>query len=472
MNKLVKISRTIYIITLIGLPFIVSPYSFTPYTLPKLFFLCFGTLLSLILFIISKPKELKFPNKIFLIFILIELLNLFSFQSSMFPRYSEHPMICVILFINIFLALNLFENLNLEKIVIYSSFLVAIPSLVDIFTTSERVSGTLGQANFLSFFFVLTILCLIDIWNKVENKKLFFVYLLIITFLFIKTASIAALISLVSGVLLLKERINFINKKNLVILSSVLFIFIIFAGGIYISKIKDVYNQINNPKQTILSDSFLIRKVIWYQTLNIVSNNPEKILFGFGSNNFNFYFEKNRPEALNELSEKNLLFDKPHNYFIEILFNYGIVYLGIFLVLIYTNIKIKKNNFIIIPFLIFLLFNWLDIYLKVIFYLYLFINLETIKIKSDKFIIFKIFSIALAIFVFISSLFLNDTKSYLGDKNYIYSFNREKIISLEIKDPLILLVSLRFLEDSDKVKITEYLIKNFPNNQAVLFQLN
>jgi O-antigen ligase len=472
MNKFIKISRSIYIFTLIFLPFVVSPFSFTPYTLSKLSFLGLGILISLIFFLWSKPKTLIFPNKFIFLLILFEISSLFFNNFSIFPRYSEYPLISILIYLNIFLALNLFEKLDLEKVIFYSSFFVVIPSFVDVLASNQRVSGTLGQPNFLSFFLVLTIFSLIKIHSTFEKKKLLFIYVSMIFFLFVKTASLSSLFSLLIGLYFLKSELKFLNKKIIIISTIFIMLFLFLFGSIYLNKLKDIYNQISNPNQTIISDSFLIRKAIWNQTFRIIYLNPEKILLGFGSNSFNYYLEKYRPDELNSLSEKNLLFDKPHNYFLELLFNNGILYLSLFLYLIYISLKKGNYNFVFIPFLFFLFFNWLDLYLKTIFFLYLFLNLPNFSVVGKKFYNFSIFTITLIIFLFVADLFIKDTKSFLGDKSFIYSYSKEEIISLEIKNPLLLVMSLKFLNEDERGKIIDYLINNFPNNKAILFQLN
>lgn len=478
MNKDLEISRQIYILGLIFLPFFILPFSENPYTLPKTFFVAAISLLSLLFFFFSRPTKIYFPNNLFLFLILLEFINFIFFDNYfLFPRYSEGFLVTGIVFTYLFLTLNLFENLNLEKIIFYSSILVIFSSLIDIFILNSRASGTLGQANFLGIFLVISLLSFIKIKNEdfKVNKYFEFLYLIVLGVLFIKSASLASLIALVTGIFFIKLDFKKIPRHIIFAGVGILTIAVVLFGGIFSAKVLDTYNQLLRPKQTIISDSFLIRQKIWVQTFEIFKTNPSKLLLGFGANNFNYYFEKSRGTVLNGYSEANLLFDKPHNYFLELIFNYGIVYLVIFVYVLLLALKTKKYNFLLIPLLIFLLFNWLDIYLKIIFFTLLFIELPKIEIKSPKIVSF------LNLMLFITSIFLTSFfsnlmyKDYLfsnGDPRYIFSMNRQDFIDLKIKDPLTLISASEYLNKAEKGKIFEYLIKNFPNNSAILFQLN
>ena len=332
MNKNLEISRHIYILGLVLLPVILFPWSETPYTLPKTFFLSIFTTLSFFFFLKSKPNNIKFPNKWFLILFIIEFLNyIFLDNNFLFPRYSEGFLVSGVIFTNLILALNIFHDLNLEKVIFYASNLVIFSSLIDIFIFDSRASGTIGQANFLGIFLVISFLSFIKIKNQLQVNKFFeFLYLGFLGILFIKSASLASLLGLISGIFFLKPNLKNIPRGYIFAGILILIISLSLFGKIFSAKVFDVYNQILNPKQTVISDSFLIRQKIWQKSFEILNTYPSKLILGFGPNNFNFYFEKHRGNILDEYSEANLLFDKPHNYFIEILFSFGIFYFGFY----------------------------------------------------------------------------------------------------------------------------------------------
>jgi hypothetical protein len=434
--------------------------------------------LSLIFYFLSKPKEYNLPNNILILLLLIEFLpHLTNFNFYIYPRYSEHIFISFLIYFLVFLGINLFEKIDLEKILSISSIFVVIPSLIDLSETNQRSSGTIGQANFFGIFLALTILVLIKNFNEYSkhvSKLLLSIYLLLIILLLIKSASVSSLISLFIGLLFIRQ--HFLKLKVRFAIPVIILIFTIFLfwGNIFWAKIFDVYNQIYRPEQTIISDSFLIRKILWNQTLNIISNNSDNLFFGFGPNSFEFMFEKNRNYILQGLSEENLLFDKPHNYFLEILFSHGVFYLLIFGFMIFKTFNKNNHNlYLIIPILFFIFFNWLDLTLKIFLYLLIFSYLTNYKVKSNIFFNLSSLILITTIFIFFSKIFYQDTRFYFGDTNYVFSYSKEELIQGNIISPIVLTSSLNFMNnENDKRKILELLIKNFPNNQAVLFQLN
>lgn len=477
MNKYLEISRICYIFGLIFLPFVLSPFSFTPYTLSKTFFVITFVFLSLSFFFLSKPKKYFFPSFIFLVLILIEFIsNFFNFNLFIFPRYSEHLYVSITVFFLVFLGLNLYERLNIEKILIYSSFLVIIPSILDLFFNDIRASGTLGQANFFGIYLTITLLAILKNFEDLKknfSKNLLIFYIGLITFFLFKAASLSSFVSLVIGLCFLRSSLRLLNKKILIVVT----IFALFSstifGGVFISKFQDIYNQINRPKQTLISDSFLIRQILWQETFKIIMSNPQNVFFGFGPNNFSYYFEKIRQDKLQDYSEKYLLYDKPHNYFLEILFSYGLVYLLLFLYIFYQAFRSDKQvGYLLIPLLFFLFFNWTDIYLKVFIFLIIFLSLKKEEVPSLNLFNNSSLAFMLIIFTNFAVLFYRDTSFYFKDTSYIFSYSKESILNLKVEDPVVLVESLKFLNKEERREIFDYLIKNFPNNQAILFHFN
>lgn len=475
MNKHLEISRYVYLLGLIILPLIISPLSNTPYTLSKTFFLSTFLLISFIFLIIGKKESLKFPNVYITIFFAFDILQGIFFDNNLlFPRYSEHFSISFLIYLTIFLGINIFEKLDLEKIIFYSSILVLITSFLDIFYTDQRVSGTFGQANFLGIFLVISLL--VTVKNlKIPLNKYYLIYLVFSIFLIIKTASIASVLSLIIGLLFLRKELLKFEKKFILFSAIVFFLTALFFGNIFVSKTKDVYNQIFSPSQTIISDSFLIRKQIWSITINNITNYPSNLILGFGSNNFENFFEFFRKDNLSMYSEKNLIFDKPHNYYLEIIFNKGVLGFLLFALIVYKSyIKNKEFNFILVSLLIFLFFNWLDLYLKVIFFLILVLKLEPLIIVKnfEKFLKMLFLIFLTLVTVYYGSLFYYDTKSYLGNQNYIFSIEKKDLVNLKYQNPTIYILSINNFTEEENRKIFDFLIKNFPDNKAILFHFD
>ncbi len=481
MNKALEISRFFYLVGIIVLPFIVFPYSYTPYTLSKTLFLILITTLSLVFFILSKPKEYKIPNILLIITLLIESLrSLIDFNFFLFPRYTDHFLISVTLFFFIFLTINLFKKIDFEKTIFFSSFIVVIPSLIGSFYTNERASGTFGQANFLGIYLVLLLLILFKNFNQyilIINRYLLITYALIISVLFIKTASISSLLSLIIGLGILFTSIITKSKfdyKKIIIVTVSLSLVLLMSGQLFIAKTIDIFNQIANPEQTIISDSFIIRTKIWNGTLNLLKNEPIFLIWGYGPNNFSFNFERIRGDTLKGLSEENFLYDKPHNYYLELITSYGLIYLFMFIYLIFKTLKFNSNlKVYLLPILTFIFFNWLDIYLKVILFTFIVQNLPNYKIKSSIYINITVIVVSLISAITFSQLFYRDTSFYFNNTKYFYSYKKEDVENLRVKDPIVLIYFLQFRSQNEfKEEIFDFLMKNFYNNQAVLFNLN
>jgi len=354
-----------------------------------------------------------------------------------------------------------------------SSVPVVFSSLLDLVINPLRASGTLGQANFLSIYLVLVLLVLIFKYKSFKNYQIYLVgFLGILIFLIFKTASLTSFFSMLLGMYFLRKDLLQLDKKIISTLVIVLIIAFSLFGQIYKDKFKDIFNQIATQNNTIISDSLLIRLSLWEGVIKIITTSPQSIFLGFGSENFSYLFELNRPNKLNNLSEKYLVFDKPHNYFLEILFSYGIFHLSIFIFLIIRYFKYEKNySYLLAPIIIFIFFNWLDLFLKVLLFLILFSGENKVKLNEVKFFTLgSIVSLAM-IFFYFSILVFRDSSFYWGVNQYIFSNPKESIIGLKTKSPVILLSSLKFLNEDERRKVTFFLIKNFPKNKAINFQL-
>jgi O-antigen ligase len=472
MNKYLEISRFIYIFGLVILPLFLSPFSETPYTLSKTFLIALVSLLSGLFFILSNTGRFLFPNNYVNLFFLFDIVQgLFVDSSLLFPRYSEHYLVSINIYIFIFLGINLFKNLDLEKPLFYSSIFVIFISFFELFINEGRLIGTLGQSNFLGIFLVLSILSVLNNLKNYTTQQII-IYTLLSTMLIIKTASLAAVFSLIIGLFILRDKIIKLGTKIIFFGIVLISLIILFFGQIYINKSIDIFNQIFKPRETIISDSFLIRVKIWELTSDVIFSSPVNAIFGFGSNNFEVFFEKVRNNNLSLTSESKLFFDKPHNYFLEILFNKGLVGLVLFLLIVYRTVRFGRYlKYIFIPILFFLFFNWLDIYLKILFFFIAALNLSSVEIKIENEKLFKIILTILLIFTFyfFGSYFYRDTKSFYGNNQYIFSETKEDVLNFKYSNPIFLINSTKYMSQEESRKIFDFLIKNFPNNEALLF---
>lgn len=90
-----------------------------------------------------------------------------------------------------------------------------------------------------------------------------------------------------------------------------------------------------------LTDSGLIRKGIWEGTIRLWLASSKNFLIGAGPETFPYEFQKFRPLSLNYSSEWNYILNKPHNYYLELLAQNGLVGILIYLVIIIKNLLTK-----------------------------------------------------------------------------------------------------------------------------------
>jgi putative inorganic carbon (HCO3(-)) transporter len=479
MINYLEISRILFIVSLVLLPFVATPFGYTPYSISKTFFLSVTTFSSLILFYLTKPKEYKIPSVWFLVLLILDFItNIQDFNLYLFPRYSENFLISILIFFVIFLGINLFENLNINKFLFFSSFIVIFPSAADSLLSNLRTSGTLGQANFFGIYVTLIFLVVLKNFkefSEATNVKFLYFYLAIILIVFVKSASLVSIFGLVLGLFFLKKELGSLSKNLYIFIGISFIVLLIFFGQIFVAKFQDIYNQIFDPERTIISDSFLIRKTLWIETLNIIQENPLKLMFGYGPNTFSSLFERNRGYKLATLSEENFLFDKPHNYYLELVVSYGLPYTLVFIFIIILAFKeSKENRYLILPLVFFIFFNWLDIYFKMLFFIILVSSLKKYSVTIPTIKIFNFSAIAsmLSVVIVFSILIYRDTSFFLGNNNYFYSYKIEDLEKIKTKDPVILIFYFQYLDKEKGKNIYEYLIKNYPNNQAILFNLN
>lgn len=429
MNFFTKISRFTFILAIIGTPLAIIPYSDNPYLFGKFMFLGIFISISLIFYILSyfkdsNEQEIKIPNKLLITyFVLSTISHFFSSDTEMslnstFPRYSEGMVIDLLIFSAIFLSLNLFKRLNVSKLIFFSSLPVVFVGLYQVLYINERIGSTFGQPNFLGIFLVLAIFSLFENFYKTHPIRTLLAiipYMIVI----ISTSSLTSLFIFIGvfGFFLVKEKIQIpIKFIFLIVIMSI--ILTIFKGNILWMKLNDILRQTVIEEHTFISDSLLIRNELWKKTLSLL-NNPIYILQGHGTNTFMYYFEKERPFELNNLSEYYLLFDKPHNYYLEIIFSQGVLIFITFIYLGFKSLRVKSfNNYYLISILIFIFLNWLDIYLKLIFFLFISQNLNHFCIKFKSLKIFILLP-TIVLLHFLSRL-LNEYKSYNTQSEYVY----------------------------------------------------
>jgi len=491
MNKSKEIARTNLLYLTLLLPIIIFPYSSAVFEISKTFSIGIGVgILGITFFILQKLKEIKLPNRFILLYFLLYFVsNLFSIDKNLsilgnFPRYNEGDLINLITVLFIILIINFGEKLQLLKIAFYSSFVITTIAVFESFISSERVGSTFGQPNYLGIFIVITIIYQILNFDKLNIKQyLNYGYLIVQVYVLIKTASLTAFFSLIIAILyLLITKKVVLDKVRLLVLGTLISVVVIWQGSILYPKIKDIYFQLTDRSKTTISDSLLIRFALWDTTLKLITSDTKHFFLGSGSNTFIIEFEKNRNNKLDGYSEYYLFYDKPHNYFLEILYSNGVFVFGLFIYLIYKFLKSKNNNKVyIISILIFVFFNWLDIYTRLLFFTVISQSLKTeeIKLKNTKFV-----SLIYFLLLTVSSAFLfADYRFYFSDyqtENTLIPFNdfyKSELITNTTKNdndffflnknPIVKVSGLNYYQNSKLEDFKVHLLELYPDNMPI-----
>src|SRR3989344_2424806 len=249
------------------------------------------------------------------------------------------------------------------------------------FRPHERMFSTLGQPNWLGAYlainFFIGLYFFIQKFLKKQNWLWFYIYLLLNFVGILFTRSRSALMALIVGIVLcfmylsLKKQVN----KKLILTTLILFILpiILFKTGIsqvdkYLSLprqvtssvLKSTSSQTAIPNDSSVTESFDIRKIVWYGAIQLGFKYP---LFGSGVETFAYAYNFVRPAAHNLTSEWDFIYNKAHNEYLNFLATTGFIGLISYLLLIIGYLffvfrAIKKQQNLLI---IFLTIGWITI---------------------------------------------------------------------------------------------------------------
>ena len=112
---------------------------------------------------------------------------------------------------------------------------------------------------------------------------------------------------------------------------------------------------------------------MWKSTVDLIFSSPKIFLIGAGPETFPYVFQKFRESSLNYSSEWSYILNKPHNYYLEVFSEKGIIGLLIYLyVVIYT---LRSKNFLLTPalfgFYITNIFSWPTVSTSLVFWIML-----------------------------------------------------------------------------------------------------
>lgn len=336
------------------------------YEFPKTYFIYFigGALITV--FVIEQivqekalPKVPWYIKLYVLSYIVSSLFSMHPYTSfwGYYTRFND-CLISTLVFFGVYVVaktkLSTSEFESLFKIMLFSILPV---SIVGILQRGDmvRVYSTFGQPNWLAQFLAM-LLPFANYLFFVGPAMWFWFLISVLGFAALwLTYSLSGLMGYAIGfcILLYLYRKNwFPDRKNLYKLIALLIICELVAVtnlGVFKLRLQDMFNDTKNlisvvPKvyaadlnlfstQRNLSDPGFIRGGLWAGTAKLIFSSPKIALSGTGPETFPYAFQKFRPRELNYSSEWNFVFNKPHNYFLEVASEQGLLGLSIYLYL-------------------------------------------------------------------------------------------------------------------------------------------
>jgi putative inorganic carbon (HCO3(-)) transporter len=372
--------ENLYKFIVLFLPLIFSTSTNEGYEFPKTFFLYFVGLLTLTIFlteVILKSKKINFGNIwVYLYlgtFLISTVFSVHPYTSlwGYYTRFNGGFFSVIALFSLYFVAINVFNRLEIQKILRFSIFTIIPISIygvaqyignVPLLWSSEslgRVSSTIGQPNWLAQYMVFVLpMCL---YFAFLEHSLWLTGLYLLGFLgFWLTFSLSGFLGF--GVALCVLLFVFYKKKmftrdNNIRLGIVFACMLLVMGtnlGFLQARFNDVIQDMKKVLSTVVevkvyaqdksdikrvSDTGLIRFGIWKGIFQQSLSSPKNFLIGTGPETFPYTFQPYRPLDLNYSSEWEFVFNKPHNYYLELLAEQGIFSLAIWSVLFFLIFK-------------------------------------------------------------------------------------------------------------------------------------
>lgn len=394
---------------------------------PKMFFVYILGTTIIYLFLLNRilsPRKLRYPNKLITLFVVSNLISTVlssHLYTSLWGYYSRFNggLISVLVFFGLyFVAINTLKREQVMRLILLSVLSIFIVGTNGIFQhfslNAVRVTSTFGQPNWLAAYLamLLPIICYL-IFNSTQNirplqlvayKNILWITLYTIGFACLWfTYSLSGLLGFCLGILtlaILNYKRFFIgplgllryNLNKLFVIVLLTIIIVIFNLGVFENRINDVITDlkitshskyvyaistVESTNKTLpkynLSDTGAIRRGMWKGTLDLILSSPKVFLFGTGPETFPYEFQAYRPPELNYTSEWDFILNKPHNYYLELWSQLGILGLGTYILLIWYSLQTKHR--IITPSLITLfisnIFSWPVVSTSLLFWIWL-----------------------------------------------------------------------------------------------------
>lgn len=325
-------NKVIYILILVF--FFVTTDNFTTNKFINVIFdagklLCYSSILMIYFVNCIKKRSLYLTKELSLIFLYVATLLFTTLMGSHSDYYRLFfyyiPILAFIIFLDY--SIRILPNYLFDYMLPMLEILVLINVITTVFYPEGIISsriGFWGMKNAQLTYFMFTIsLSMIDdyiVYKKIKQRTIGLVFLAFINF-YLNTSLGSCIAIAVCLVLLLWEictRSKFLIYRNLLILP-IAFIplqsFILYFARIYFGK----------------GNSYLTRQYIWKLTMEQIKKSPIR---GYG-----LVFSEYRNRIMN-----NIFANSAHNQVLEILYEGGILLLGVFIVIILQQYKILMRN--------------------------------------------------------------------------------------------------------------------------------
>ena len=397
MIKHVKTSVFILFASLVlSTPLLVAYFTNEKYETPKVFFVYSIGLTIMFLFSVYrvfavKNKKLVFPHKPALAFLCASVLStIFSthFYTSFwgyYTRFNDSLFSYLIFFGIYFVAIN-FLNTAQKRILLDLTLLTLLPTgaygLYQIMLGVPRIYSTFGQPNWYAAYLIMLLPLVMYKIISTRNKLFWSVLFLLGVANLVYTASLSGIAGFIISTSFFI--VYFGKKLNPHIVFFLLCVFLLFGvlKADYIkNKLVDAVNLSGDSTQYALSDPGYVRLGLWKSGLKIAVSSPKNFLIGTGLETFAYQLPFYRDNSLNYSSEWNYILNKPHNYYLEVFIESGILGLVSYLALLIWSMLQKDKVLVagLLGFYVSNFFGFPTIYTNLLFWLWLAFNTDTAR---------------------------------------------------------------------------------------------
>jgi len=329
--------------------------------------------LFLLRIVLSRSKyKFRFPLlKYAAVFVVIYIIASFlsdHFYTSLWGYYTRFNggLVSVLVFFGLYVvAVNVLKREDvsfLVNVVLVSVIPISIYGILQHYSIFEdfwkvdsalRVFSTFGQPNWLAAYLAMVLpVALYKTLNDHDRRRIWAVLFLVGFSCLWFTYSLSGLAGLAGGIVLFVYLNLTLVKDELKTAAVILVTAALIAvlnPGIYTQRLKDVFVDVQKTisvytvvwaqEENIISDPGFIRTGLWKGTVRLALSSPKIFLIGTGPGTFPYEFSGFREPSLNYSSEWDFIFNKPHNYYLELFSEIGILGLASYLILMLKTIK-------------------------------------------------------------------------------------------------------------------------------------